>query len=112
MIITERLINNMANEELYEGEEEIFTLTDEEGNESDFELIGRIEQDGQTYLALEPKDNNPDGEYVILKIAVDEDGSDILVTVDDDDEFDRIADIFEDEMMSIDYDAQTEAPKA
>ena len=112
MIITERLINNMANEELYEAEEEVFTLTDEEGNESDFELIGRIEQDGQTYLALEPKDNNPDGEYVILKIAVDEDGSDILVTVDDDDEFDRIADIFEDEMMSIDYDAQTEAPKA
>ena len=112
MIITERLINNMANEELYEAEEEVFTLTDEEGNESDFELIGRIEQDGQTYLALEPKNNNPDGEYVILKIAVDEDGSDILVTVDDDDEFDRIADIFEDEMMSIDYDAQTEAPKA
>ena len=95
----------MADEELLE-DTEIFTLTDEEGNESDFELIGRIDQDGQTYLALEPKDENPEGEYVILKIAKDEDGSDILVTIDDDDEFDRIADIFEDEMMSIDYDAQ------
>lgn len=81
---------------------EVFTLTDEEGNESDFELIGRIEDNGQTYLALEPKDENPDGEYVLLKIAKD-DGEEILITIDDNDEFDRIADIFEDELMSIEY---------
>ena len=82
---------------------EVFTLTDEEGNESDFELIGRIEDNGRTYLALEPKDENPDGEYVLLKIAKDDDGEEILITIDDDDEFDRIADIFEDELMSIEY---------
>ena len=82
---------------------EVFTLTDEEGNESDFELIGRIEDNGQTYLALEPKDENPDGEYVLLKIAKDNDGEEILITIDDNDEFDRIADIFEDELMSIEY---------
>lgn len=82
---------------------EVFTLTDEEGNESDFELIGRIEDNGQTYLALEPKDENPDGEYVLLKIAKDDDGEEILITIDDNDEFDRIADIFEDELMSIEY---------
>jgi len=82
---------------------EVFTLTDEEGNESDFELIGRIEDNGQIYLALEPKDENPDGEYVLLKIAKDDDGEEILITIDDNDEFDRIADIFEDELMSIEY---------
>lgn len=82
---------------------EVFTLADEEGNESDFELIGRIEDNGQTYLALEPKDENPDGEYVLLKIAKDDDGEEILITIDDNDEFDRIADIFEDELMSIEY---------
>lgn len=82
---------------------EVFTLTDEEGNESDFELIGRIEDNGQTYLALEPKDENPDGEYVLLKIAKDDNGEEILITIDDNDEFDRIADIFEDELMSIEY---------
>lgn len=82
---------------------EVFTLTDEEGNESDFELIGRIEDNGRTYLALEPKDENPEGEYVLLKIAKDDDGEEILITIDDDDEFDRIADIFEDELMSIEY---------
>ena len=88
-------------EEIFDAE--IFTLTDEEGNESDLELIGRIEDDGETYLALEPKDENPNGEYVLLKIAKDDAGEDILVTIDDDEEFDRIADIFEDELMSIEY---------
>ena len=84
-------------------ETEIFTLTDEEGNESQFELIGSTEVDGTVYLALEPVDENPDGEYVILKLAL-EDGEEVLVTIDDDDEFDKIADIFEDELMTLEYD--------
>ena len=63
--------------------------------------------DGVTYMALEPATDNPDDEYVILKIAHDEEsGEDILVTIDDDDEFDRIADMFEDEFMTMDYDAE------
>ena len=91
-------------EELFD-EAEIFTLTDEEGNENQFELIGSHEMDGITYLALIPIDNNDDEEYVILKVEQDEDGEDMLVTIDDDDEFDRIADIFDDELFNeIDYD--------
>lgn len=91
-------------EELFD-EAEIFTLTDEEGNENQFELIGSHELDGITYLALVPIDNNDDDEYVILKVEQDEDGEDMLVTIDDDDEFDRIADIFDDELFNeIDYD--------
>lgn len=91
-------------DELFE-EAEIFTLTDEEGNESQFELIGQRDLDGITYLALVPIDNNDDEEYVILKVEPDEDGNDSLVTIDDDDEFDRIADIFDDELFNeIDYD--------
>ena len=36
--------------------DEIFTLTDEEGNESEFELIASQEIDGVTYVALVPYD--------------------------------------------------------
>ena len=44
-------------------------------------------------------------EYVILKREADENGEDMLVTIDDDEEFDRVADIFEDELFGeIDYD--------
>lgn len=95
----------MENEEQYDVE--VFTLTDEEGNENDFVLLASAEVDGVTYMALEPATDNPDDEYVILKIAHDEEsGEDILVTIDDDEEFDRIADMFEDEFMTMDYDAE------
>ena len=42
-------------EEIYE-EQDIYTLTDEEGNESEFELIASQEIDGTTYVALVPYD--------------------------------------------------------
>lgn len=91
-------------DELFD-EAEIFTLTDEEGNENQFELIGSHEVDGITYVALVPIENNNDDEYVILKMEKDEDDEDILVTIDDDDEFERIADIFDDELFNdVDYD--------
>ena len=93
--------------------DQIFTLTDEEGNESQFELIGNLDINGNTYVALVPVDNNSEEEeYVILKVEEDENGEEFLVTIDDDDEFDEVADAFEDEFMSeFDYDAaEEEAP--
>ena len=95
----------MATEE-YIGDE-IFTLTDENGEESEFALIGSTEVDGVRYVALVPVEDNECGEYVILKFATDEDGEEVLITIDDDDEFDRIADIFEDELFDeVDHDAE------
>jgi uncharacterized protein YrzB (UPF0473 family) len=92
-------------DETFEFESEVFTLTDEEGVESDFELIGSMELDGVTYVALLPIEG-PDDEYVILKLVEDEDGDEILVTIDDDDEFEKVEDAFEDEFMGdIDHDA-------
>lgn len=78
--------------------ENIFTLTDEEGNENEFELIGTLELDDEEYLALVPLDGDED-EYVILKVTTDDDGEELLVTIDDDDEFERVADAFEDQFM-------------
>ncbi len=96
-------------DETFDFEEEVFTLTDEEGNESDFEFIGRIELDGNMYVALIPTDGD-DEEYVILKVETDENGEEFLITIEDDEEFDKVADAFEDEFMSeIDYDAADEA---
>lgn len=66
-------------------------LTDEEGNEVEFEHIDTVEVDGQTYLAFIPAELNveEEAEVVILKIA-EENGEEILVSVDDEDEADRI----------------------
>ena len=89
--------------------EEVFTLTDEEGNENQFELLGSQEIDGNTYLALVPVEDNENEEYVILKVEEDENGEEMLVTIDDDDEFNRVADFFDDELFGeIDYDGDGE----
>ena len=79
-------------------EADILTLTDEDGVDSDFAVIGEMELDGNNYLALVPNDEDGD-EFVILKLAVDENGKEMLVTIDDDDEFDKVADAFENELM-------------
>ncbi len=95
------------NEEMIE-EIEVYTLTDEEGNENQFELIGTYEFEGTTYYALTELDaegNQVSEEYVVLKLEAEENGEDILVSIDDDEEFDRVADYFDDLFNDIDYDA-------
>ena len=94
-----------------ENEREFFTLTDEDGNEIEFELIGTVDVEGVTYHAMIPADQQGEEqgfyEYVILKTEEDEDGEEMLVTIDDDAEFDKIADIFDDMFSEeIDYDVK------
>ena len=69
-------------------------LTDEEGNEVEFEHIDTVEVDGQTYLAFIPAELSVDdeAEVVILKIE-EENGEEVLVSVDDEAEADKIFDI-------------------
>ena len=97
----------------YNNEREFFTLTDEEGNEIEFELIGTTEYKGNLYYAMIPADaadkaqteDNGFCEYVILRAEKEENGEYTLVTVDDDDEFDDVADLFDDMFSEeIDYD--------
>ena len=90
-------------------ENDYFTLTDEEGNELEFEVIAQCERDGERYFAMIPvedeaKNDSDICEYIILKLA-EEDGEEVLVTVDDDDELDDVADYFDDLFsQEIDYD--------
>ena len=97
--------NNEMNEEM---EVEIYTLQDEEGNEHEFELIATCEKNGNKYFAMIPaaegEREDEFCEYVILKSVV-ENGEESLVTVDDDDEVDDVADYFDDLFSEeIDYD--------
>ena len=92
----------LENEEL---ESNIVTLTDEEtGEEKDFELIARATIDDKLYFALIPADDEESEEYVILRATID--GEDVLFeTIEDDDEFDKVEDYFNDLLFSeVDYD--------
>ena len=94
-------MNDNKNMEPQNAEESnIITLTDEDGKEIDFEVIGDAEIDGVVYYAMTPAgaQENNEGiiEYVLLKLVEDEDGEEVFVTVDDEDEFDKVANFFDD----------------
>ena len=80
-------------------ESSVFTLTDEEGNEIDFEVIGQHEMNGEHYVALLPADATEaeiegdvtEYEYIILKLA-EEDGGDFELD-DDDLDIDLLGDL-------------------
>ena len=94
------------NEEVEELDEVIYTLTDEEtGEELDFQLIARATIDEKLYFALIPANDEECEEYVILRVT--EDGEDLLrESIDDDDDFDKVEDYFNDLLFSdADYDA-------
>lgn len=98
--------DNEKNVNIEENEESpIITLTDEEtGEEKDFEVLASATIDEKLYYALVPADDEDAEEYIILSVT--EDGDDlVLASVDDDDEFDKVEDYFNDLFFSeVDYD--------
>lgn len=73
----------------------VVVLTDEEGNEKEFEHIDTVEDNGNVYLAFIPSEfsEEEEAEVVLLKI-VEQDGLEALATIDDDEEFDRVSAVF------------------
>lgn len=70
---------------------DFISITDEDGKEYELEVLAELEYEGSKYLALVPAEDNgeEDLEVSILK-AVDENGEEILVTIDDDDELEAV----------------------
>ena len=84
---------------------DFLTLVDDEGNEFELEHLSTIEFEDQTYMAFLPADSDeddPDYGIIILKV-MEEDGEEILGSVDDEAELDRVytyymSAIFEDDI--------------
>ncbi|MCF8009789.1 MAG: DUF1292 domain-containing protein [Clostridiales bacterium] len=72
-----------------ENQPEIITLLDEEGQEHQFELIDIIEVEENEYAILLPPVEDAT-EAVVLKKSTDEDGNEILVDIEDEDEWEKI----------------------
>jgi len=82
---------------------DIVTLCDDEGKEYTFEVLDAIETDTGRYLAMLPVYDDPkkmlddSGELVIVKVE-EEDGEDYYSEIEDDDEYETIADAFVDRL--------------
>ncbi len=78
---------------------DLYTLEDEEGHEQVFELLDVMEFEGEKYFALTPYYEDPEqmledqGEVVILKSEFEGD-EEMMVSIDDDAEYDRVGEVF------------------
>ena len=83
------------------------TLTDDEGNDIELEYVDALEHNGTTYMAFFPvveedsEDEENEEEYglVILKSQM-ENGEEFLVTIDDEEEIDRVYDLFMEQILT------------
>ena len=81
------------------------TLTDEDGNDIELEYVDALEHEGQTYMAFFPAvedeadEESEDHGLVILK-SVTENGEELLSTLDDEAELEKIYDLFMEQLLS------------
>lgn len=97
--------NHQADHEAYDhghdDEYEVFFLTDEKGDEKAFGFVAEIEDAGNVYWVCEELEIHEDGsatelgELYLFK-KTEENGELYLSSIDDDEEFERVAKIWED----------------
>ena len=94
----------MDNEQEYNPN--LITVQDDDGVEHVFEELDRIETDQGRYVAMLPTFDSEeemlesDSELIILRVI--EDGEETyLAAIDDDDEFDEVAEIFEERLADL-----------
>ncbi len=96
--MSENIINDDYNPD-------IINLSDDEGNEYTFEVLDVIENDDARYMALLPIHEDPQallddsGELVIVKVD-EEDGEEFFSEIEDDEEYEMIADAFIDRLQN------------
>jgi len=75
---------------------DFITLVDEEGKEFELEHIDTMEREGVVYMAFIPADtgeNEEETDLIILRV-VQQDGEELLATVDDDDLLQTLYELF------------------
>lgn len=102
------IMSDMNEKELDELEEEdgaenYITLTDDDGNEVSFEIIGTVEYDEHLYAVLLPFDDEDDEVVILEVISGETPDEDDFVSVDDDE---LLGKIFEE--FKKDYDGEYE----
>ncbi len=75
-------------------DEEIITLLDEQGEEHDFTLLEIVEIDDRPYALLLAIDAPEEG-VIVLRLDKDSNGADVLVAIEDDEEFERVREALE-----------------
>ena len=78
---------------------DFITVTDEDGNDIELELVDALEHKGQTYMAfflffLEGADEDSDDYGMVILKSIEENGEELLSTLDSDEELEEVYDLF------------------
>ena len=79
---------------------DFISITDDEGNEYELEVLSTLEYDGNTYLAVIPAEQSLEElqlEVSVLK-SVEEDGETILCVIEDEEELQAVYDLIMDSL--------------
>ncbi|ADQ46401.1 protein of unknown function DUF1292 [Caldicellulosiruptor kronotskyensis 2002] len=85
----------------------VVTLVDEEGREISFEMLDKVNYNGNDYIVLLPLEEmekeDEEAEVVILRIE-DRDGEEVYVGVEDEEELENVFEIFQSRFDDEDFD--------
>lgn len=83
-----------------EEREDIITLYDESGTETDYVIIDGVEYKEKMYLALveAAHENDEECEFIILRADTDENGEDYFNTIDNEEEFNEVVALLQKKM--------------
>ena len=84
---------------------DFITVTDEEGNDIELELVDALEHKGTTYMAffpavLEEGDEDSDEYGMVILKSIEENGEELLSTLDTDEELDEVYGLFMERLYS------------
>ena len=92
------ILNNQPEEE--QEETEILTLTDENGNDVDFEYLDCMEYQGKEYLVLMPADE-AETQIVILEVEPVDDENENYLAVEDEAVLDAVYGMFKEKYKDV-----------
>lgn len=89
----------------HEYEHDTITLSLDDGTELECIVLEIFTVDNKEYIVLQPDDNEEEGDNVFLyRYIEDDDGEPQLLNIEDDEEFEAVADAFEELLDSQEYD--------
>ncbi|MDI6812079.1 MAG: DUF1292 domain-containing protein [Desulfitobacteriaceae bacterium] len=84
---------------MHEEEFDTIVLTDDEGVDHEFLHLDTLEVNGSTYFVLMPveeeEEDEESDEAIILKLGHDAEGNEMLIDIEDDEEWEKVADAWE-----------------
>lgn len=85
---------------------EFITLIDEEGVEHKFEVEAILDLEDEKYAVLLPmnEDYANSNEAIIMRFGMDENGEEVLFDIESDEEWDKVADAYDEVVDEDDFD--------